>query len=365
MANLQNTESGQQAGEDQTVMAPDALADFHDMQRRIHAIEAAVKQINESKHVTQVVEANENWDGPTSEQKTGKSRPDIPVTEIEVLPKDIMLDQISECSPYGISRRDTPEADDKMLELWESADMDGITGMQVDKTQKIADEPAGYHQRGAAKDPKNKHPSSESLVEKELSVDKLEISRRLTQPHEEGNKSKILEMLDSDAQKLTNLQITIQDLRKKMEITEKSAKGKGVDYDTAKGQLEAAQEAITKLFDANRKLTKNVKEGTLASSVGKDAADSDESGSVSRRRVSEQAQRGSEKIGQLQLEVQRLQFLVLKIDGGKESKEKTRFADRSPRVLLRDYLYGGARNNYQKKKKAPFCACMKPPTKGD
>ncbi|PQP96288.1 protein NETWORKED 1D [Prunus yedoensis var. nudiflora] len=34
----------------------------------------------------------------------------------EILTKDIILDQISECSSYGISRRDTIEADVQMLE---------------------------------------------------------------------------------------------------------------------------------------------------------------------------------------------------------------------------------------------------------
>ena len=164
---------------------------------------------------------------------------------------------------------------------------------------------------------------------------------------------------------MTNLQITVQDLMKKVEINERSTKGKGVEFDEVKGQLEAAQENITKLFDTNRKLMMNMEEGTL-SSVGKDAAESGESGSVSRRRVSEQARRESEKIGQLHLEVQRLQFLLLKLGDGKEIKEKTKMTDRSPRVLLRDYLYGGTRtNNQKKKKKLPFCSCVRPPTKGD
>ncbi|KAK7277619.1 hypothetical protein RJT34_22634 [Clitoria ternatea] len=354
LENNQSTENGRQTDEDKTAMAPDAHPDFQDMQRRINAIAMAVKQISEnsrhqentraSKHVTQV----------------GQARPDIPVTEI-VLPKDIMLDQISECSSYGvISRRETLEADDQMLELWERADKDTLDGMQVDdKTQKVATGAADNQQRGT-KEPKNKYPSEESLVEKELSVDKLEISRRLSQSREEGSKSKILERLDSDAQKLTNLQITIQDLVKKVDVTEKSTKGKDGEHDKVKWQLEAAQETITKLFDANRKLVKNVEEGALFSD-GKASAESD--GSVSRR-VSEQARSESEKIGQLQLEVQKIQFLLLKLGDAKESKEKTRMGDRSPRVLLRDYLYGGRTNN-QKKKKAPFCACVRPPTKGD
>ncbi|KAJ1433100.1 Protein Networked [Sesbania bispinosa] len=400
LVNHKYTEGDPQIGEDQNATATDALPDFQDMQKRINAIEMAVKQMNESckpkdemreiqvlksgiswrhgntqasKHLTQIDEAKEHQGGPADEHKRGKSVSDIPVAEIEVLPKDIMLDQTSECSSYGINRRGTLESDDQMLELWETADRDGIIGLTVGKSQKKATASTGYqyHQRRASKESKNKYPSVESLIEKELSVDKLEISRRQTQPqsHEEGNKRKILERLDSDAQKLTNLEITVQDLMNKMEIIEKSTKGKGIEYDTVIGQLEAAQETITKLFDANRKLMKSVEEGT-SSYAGKSTTESDESGSVSRRRVSEQARRGSEKIGRLQLEVQRLQFLLLKLNDDKEGKGKAMADDQSSRVLLRDYLYGGTRgnyrNNYQKrKKKAPFCACMQPPTKGD
>nr|KYP31653.1 hypothetical protein KK1_047916 [Cajanus cajan] len=299
LVNNEYSENGHQTDEDQTVMAPDALPDFQNMQRRINAIAMAVKQLSESfkpKNETREIQASKH---------VTQARPDIPITEIEVLPKDIMLDQISESSSYGIN----------------------------------------------------------STVEKELSVDKLEISRRLTLPREEGNQSKILERLDSDAQKLTNLQITTQDLMKKIEINEKNAKGKGGECDEVKRQLQAAQDTITKLLDVNRKLMKNVEEGSL-SSVGKGEAESDGSGSVSRSRVSEQARRESEKIGQLHLEVQRLQFLLLKLGDGKESKEITKVADRNPRVLLRDYLYGGTKA-YKKKKRLPFCACMRPSTRGD
>ncbi|KAF7818349.1 protein NETWORKED 1D [Senna tora] len=351
LVNHQYTEGGPQTGENEIVVAPDALPDIQDMQRKINVIEMAVKQMNESKHVSLIDEANEHLRGTTDKQDTGKSIPDIPIAEKEVLTKDIILDQMSESSSYGRSRRETPEADDEMLELWETSNKDS-NSLTVGKVQR----------RGATKEPKNKYTSVESLVEKELSVDKLEISKGLIQPREE-NKRKIIERLDSDAQKLANLQITVQDLIKKVETTEKSTKGKGTEYDTAKGQLEAAEETITKLFDANRKLMKNVEDGTL-SFIANPEPESDETGSISRRRVSEQARRGSEKIGQLQLEVQRLQFLLMKLQDERESKGKTRLGDRSPRVLLRDYLYGGTRTN-QKKKKSPFCSCVRPPTKGD
>ncbi|BAT85467.1 hypothetical protein LR48_Vigan50s003600 [Vigna angularis] len=385
-------EGGQQTGEYQNAAAIDALPDFLDMQKRVNAIEAAVKQMNESfktkdemreiqvlksgfswrqgniqasKYATETHEAKGHRGRPSVELKSKRSVSDVPVAEIEVLTKDIMLDQTSECS-YGIGRRGTLETDDQMLELWETANKDGVIGLTVGKAQKTTIVPTGYQQNRATKELRNKYPSVESLIEKELSVDKLEISRRLTLPHshEEGNRRKILERLDSDAQKLTNLEITVQDLMSKLEITE-STKGKGIEFDTVKGQLETTQEAITKLFDANNKLKKNVEEGTSSFAV-KYTAESNESGSVSRRRVSEQARKGSEKIGRLQLEVQRLQFLLLKLNDEKEGKGKAMIDERNSKVLLRDYLYDGTRRNYQKKKKkAPFCACMQPPTKGD
>ncbi|KAK7393510.1 hypothetical protein VNO78_22068 [Psophocarpus tetragonolobus] len=349
--NNECTKNGRQTDEDQTVSAPNTLPDFQDMQRRINAIAMAVKQLSETlkpKNETREIQASKHV------TQADQARSYIPVTEIEVLPKDIMLDQISESSSYGISkRREILEADDQMLELWETANKDATNGMRVEKTQKMTAEAAGNHQKEATKEPKNKYPSTDSLAEKELSVDKLEISRRLRLQGEEGSQSKILETLNSDAQKLTNFQITIQDLMKRLEANEKNRKGKGVEYDEVKGQLEASQETITKLFDANRKLMRKVEEGV----------ESGESGSVSRR-VSEQARREYEKIGQLHLEVQRLHLLLLKLGDGKDIKEKTKLADRSPRVLLRDYLYGGTRIN-QKKKKSSFCACIRPPTKGD
>ncbi|KAJ7977354.1 protein NETWORKED 1A-like [Quillaja saponaria] len=358
MASHLHAESGQQTGEDQITVVPDALSDFNNLLKRIVAIERAVIEI-ERKHVTAVEEARNHWDGIADEHNMQKSMPDVSQSENEVLTKDIMLDQMSECSSYRLSRRGTIGANDQMLELWETTDKDGSVDLNVGKVQKGSTGPTGYHQM----EQKNRYPSADSLIERELSVDKLEISGRHPEPCEEGNGRKTLERLDSDAQKLTNLQITIQDLKRKVEITDKSKHGKGIELDTVNGQLEDAQAAIKKLLDANRKLMKNVEDGSLSFDE-KPAIGSDESGSVSRRRVSDQARRGSEKIGRLQLEVQRLQFLLLKLDDEKESRGKTKITERKTSVLLRDYLYGASRTK-QKGKKASFCACVQPATKGD
>lgn len=372
-----HAENGQQSSEEQSDMVPGRILDIQALLVRIRAIEKAVIE-KERLVMLENLSANSKLDaamGQIEELKSGSSLHREVVTgknvndprlrkrthEIseegnEVMTKDIVLDQVSECSSYGISRRETMEADDQMLEMWETTDQDGSIDLTVGRTKKAtASQTKKKHIRP--------HPSTESMVEKEVGVDKLEISKRLSRSGQEGNGRKILERLDSDLQKLTNLQITVQDLKKKVEIIEKSKKGKGIEYDSVKEQLEESEEAIMKLFDVNRKLTKAVENEALYFDE-KSAVTPDESGSVRRRKISEQARKGSDKIGRLLLEVQKLQFLLLKLDEENKSKGKTKITERSKRVLLRDYLYGGTRMN-QTRKKAHFCSCVQPPTKGD
>ncbi|CAL2249782.1 unnamed protein product [Prunus armeniaca] len=73
----------------------------------------------------------------------------------EILTKDIILDQISECSSYGISRRDTIEADGETLELWETTDQDASIDFMVGKGQKADAVPTDRSQTEAVKERKN------------------------------------------------------------------------------------------------------------------------------------------------------------------------------------------------------------------
>ncbi|OAY49754.1 hypothetical protein MANES_05G080300v8 [Manihot esculenta] len=384
-----HAESCQQISDDRTAMRPAGVLDLQDLQIRIVAIEEAVKererlvilensnvnskladairQIEEMKSKSslhgEAVEAGEHENQNLDDKELGSEtdnnlrlQNDISEEGNGVMTKDIMLDHVSECSSYGISRRETAEANDQMLEIWETTDKDASIDLTVEKAQKGT---AALTEKKRNKD----HPSMESMVEKDVSVDKLEISKRSSGSRRELNERKILERLDSDAQKLTNLQITVQDLKKKVEITDKNKKGKGIEYDNVKDQLEESEEAIMKLFDVNRKLMKSI-ENESFSLDEKSALALDESGSVRKRRISEQARRGSEKIGRVQLEVQKLQFLLLKLDDQNKSRGKTKIIERKTRVKLRDYLYGGTRSS-QKRKKGHFCACVHPPTKGD
>lgn len=330
-------------------------------------LEKAMKEIEEVKSGRERSRATKDKSTLHGQERYNRSHSRSEISEAgnEVLTKDILLDRISDHSSYGNSRRETAVAGDRMLHLWESTDQDGSYNRAVGKAPMIASSSTEYHRVGSTRRRSSKHPSNESLVEKELGVDKLEISKRISELPQEGNKRRILERLDSDAQKLANLQITVQDLKKKMDVTEKSKIDKGAEYDTVKEQVEEAEEAITKLYEMNIKLTKNVQDSFLAADGGSSTLEPEENDSVQRRRISEQARRGSEKIGRLQLELKKLQFLIMKLDGEREAKGKSKVPERSPRVLLRDYLYGGTRTKQKQKKKAPFCGCMRPPTRGD
>ncbi|KAJ6412286.1 hypothetical protein OIU84_005361 [Salix udensis] len=366
---------------------PGGTLDFQELQRRVRAIEkaviekeglamveklsssskldAAMRQIEELKSGSRLhlagVETRKyvkpKPDHEEPDQRQQKQTHEICEDGSEVMTKDIMLDQISECSSYGISRRETVEDDYQILEIWETANRNDNFDLTDGKTQKqTASQAEKKHIR--------QHPSAESMIEKEVGVDKLQISKTLLSgSSQEANERKILERLDSDAQKLTNLQITVQDLKSKVEITEKSKKGKGIEYNNVKEQLEESEEAIAELLELNRKLMNTVEDESLSFDE-KSALTPDEGGSVRTRKISEQARRGSENIGRLQLEVQKLQFLLLKLDGENRSRGKTQITERKTRVLLRDYLYGGTRTG-QKQKKGRFCSCVQPPTKGD
>ncbi|KAI7990564.1 Protein NETWORKED 1D [Camellia lanceoleosa] len=359
---------------------PDEFSELQDLQTRIKAVEKAVIEV-ESFVTQENINANTKLEAAMRQIeelkfKGGSNqenvRPTSEISELEngLLTKDIMFDQISECSSYGISRRECANANSHMLEFWDIADLDGFIDLTVGKGKKIV---TALTEKGipveVVKKQRSRYPNSEILTEKELGVDKLQISRTFSESRRELNKNKVLERLNSDIQKLTNLQITVQDLKRKVEISEKEKKSKAFDdSDTLKLQLEEAEEAILKLFDLNSKLMKSIEDRSFAVD-GKPAMDSEESGSISnrRRKISDHARKVSEKIGRLQLEVQKIQFVLLKLDdeNEKESKGKMVLTDSKRRVLLSDYLYGGGVRTGHRRKKGAFCACVRPPTRGD
>lgn len=360
----------------QNVMVPDAVVHIQDLQARIKPIENAVVEMRRvamqenSNSYNKLESAMRQMEELRSENRLlggNSKRPTFEISEAEtgLLPKDIMLDHISESSSYyGVSRRNVG-ADNKMLELWETTDQDNSIDLSVGKGKKIGSVSTKKERFNPAEQ-KNEHPSTDFSDEKiELGMNNLDISKRFTESRSEGGKRKVLERLNSDIQKLVNLQITVQDLKSKVEITEKSKRGKAIiESENMKWKLDEAEAAIQKLFDLNAKLMKNI-EDISSHSAKKSPVESQESRKAIRRKISEQARRMSEKIGRLQLEMQRIQFDLLKLDEENESKGQIRVTETKRRVLLRDYLYGGVKKSPRRKKKPSFCACIEPPTRSD
>lgn len=341
------------------LFAPDAFSGLQDLQTRVKEIERTLiekerfAQENLIPHTKQEDSARKTGEF-SSQRENAKATSEISTVESRCLTKDIVLDQTSECDSHGISSR---EFDSHMVELWETIDHDSSIDLTVGRSKKLAGAPMGkdieYRQLVSVK-------RKSKFSGEELSVDQLELSKKFAENRREGSKRKILERLNSDVQKLTNLQITVQDLKNKVKIIENSKKLKAiVEYDSLKGQLEEAEAAIQKLFDLNGKLVNNIEDRALSD---KKSA-KEESGSTRRRRISEQSRRASEKIGRLQLEVQKIQFVLVKLDDEKESKGRGIVLDTKRRVLLRDYIYGGVKKS-PRRKKAPFCGCIQPPTRG-
>lgn len=291
------------------------------------------------------------------------------VKKVGILMKDIPLDQGSGSSSFRLHRRvkGTERTDDQMLELWETAENSGLN-----RTVKVSQKPAiSVIERGLvtaqseSMKRKTDHPQSGSCdIEKELGVDKLELSPSIKESqHQETYNRKILDRLASDANKLTNLHMTVQNLTRKLEGSKKSRKAKDVDLDTVKEQLQEVQETVIQLVDLNSQLMRNVEESSRPSTPEGKVSSSGElkegPSIIRRRKISEQARKGSEKIGRLQLEVQKIEYILLRLEDEKKSKGKSRFSRSRTGIILRDFIYNG-RKNSGKKKKTQMCGCFKP-----
>ncbi|KAF5452788.1 hypothetical protein F2P56_027753 [Juglans regia] len=382
--------SCQELKEDKKFVIPDRISDLQKMQAKIKAVEKAVveemeklatqESINTVIKVEDVVKDTEGLESKdmlhqekdirkkemelgnylTSDLESQKTKP-----ENGSLMKDILLDQVSDGSLYGRSRRDNGGADDQMLELWETAEQECGHDPMVYETQNQASPPVedviACH-KFADGEGKNQDLSSELQIEKELSVDKVEVSTSVREPNQDGTKRKILESLASDAQKLTSVLMTLQSLTKRMEMNKSTKKANDTEHETVQRRLEEVEKAVLQLVDINDKLTKEVEDSP--SSLGGRTSEELEAGNVSTKKETEQAQKGSKNIGHLQLELQNIEYILLKLEDEKKSKAKYRFQKNRTGILLGDFIYSNGRSSASKKK-ACFCCCTRPSTNGD
>ncbi|KAG7992006.1 hypothetical protein I3843_02G106700 [Carya illinoinensis] len=382
--------SCQEIKEDQSVVIHDGISDLQEMQAKIKAVEKAVveemeklatqESINSVIKVEDVVKDTKELESKdtlhqekdirkkemelgnylTSDLESQKTKP-----ENGSLMKDILLDQVSDGSLYERSRRDNGGADDQMLELWETAEQECGHVPMVYETQNQASAPVedviACH-KFADEEGKNQDLSSELQIEKELSVDKVEVSTSAREPNQDGTKRKIPESLASDAQKLTSFQMTLQSLKKRMEMNKSTKKANDTEREAVQRRLEEVEKAVLQLVDTNDKLTKEVEDGP--SSLGGRTSEELEAGNVSKKEETEQAQKGSKNIGHLQLELQNIEYILLKLEDENKSKGKYRFQKNRTGILLGDFIYSNGSSSASKKK-ACFCCCTRPSTNGD
>eukprot|EP00268_Persea_americana_P030220 TRINITY_DN2925_c0_g1_i2.p1 TRINITY_DN2925_c0_g1~~TRINITY_DN2925_c0_g1_i2.p1 ORF type:complete len:1992 (+),score=550.82 TRINITY_DN2925_c0_g1_i2:320-5977(+) len=394
----QNDISNQEASEDHRIIAAAGFLELQKLQAKVHDVEkavietmafalqessdsraklkVAVEEIKElevkSRSVLQETETRKDVillleEGRELSKDQELQRIDAEGSQSKrgLTMKDIQLDHVLDPSSRrnsssGKAHIQVSETDEQMLELWETAEREcnfqPIRKLPASATANK--DVTEYYQIEVVEEQKSEHPSSELHAEKELAVDNAEVSKKATENSQEEN-AKIVESLASDAQRLVNLQTSVQELKKKMDKSGKHKRSAAFEYDNIKGQLKEFEEAILHLADINRKLTKNAEDYTASDSMVRESAG--KMGTLQKRQVVERVRKSSEKIGRLELEVQRIQFMLLKHEDQHKSKG-TRAVNRRKEAALRDYLYGGIR---QGKKKVPCCACIKPVTNGE
>uniref|UniRef100_A0A0D9VPU3 NAB domain-containing protein n=1 Tax=Leersia perrieri TaxID=77586 RepID=A0A0D9VPU3_9ORYZ len=268
--------------------------------------------------------------------------------------KDIELDQVSTCSLYGTGAAIYPiggdanvELDDEMLQLWETA--------ESDCKNQTAKSSSSEHDIQAVEEVKSEYPSFELVRGRDLGIDRLEMSAVSLEPQQLWSKN-VLEKLASDAQRLSIVQASIEEIKQKMVGASKGKSTISSEYSSIRAQLQEIDGFLLEQIDFNSNLTKKA-ENYPAFEVNAELE-----GYSSRRKISEQVQKGSEKVAKLELELQKIQYVLLKLE---EEHEYIRFKvpEKRSRVLLRDYMIARKDKNdagqKKKKKRIPFCGCVR------
>ncbi|KAG2375496.1 Protein NETWORKED [Vigna angularis] len=264
---------------------------------------------------------------------------------------DIPLDNYKDDPDYNkYCKRELSRSNDHMLELCETDQHDVTEDTKLDSTS--VEDVITWHDSE-----KCQNYSSELEREKELGVDKLELWKTGKETSEDG-KRRILERLASDSQKLAILKMTLQDLKKKPETKKKSNKVNEIEYEAVKRHIEDVEEAVTQQIGMYDQLARDFELCTASPSDTNTRKLEKQQVQVIRKKLSEQARRGSEQIGRLQFEVQNIQYILLKLA---DMKNNNRICRPTTGVLLKDFIRIG-RKNSRRRRKGCACGCAKPST---
>lgn len=323
-------ENPQEPMEDQNSPLPNGISDLKNLQNRIKEVEKvvveqrnrlAMREIEEMKSNCSPVRVKGNQNEETGLR--GKHFDGLKLRKIKskkvkprsgILLKDIPLDQI--CTRTGgadYKKRGSTETDIMYRQFENEEDQ-----------------------------------SSELQIEKELGVDKLEVP-------ESSNNRKILQRLGSNSTRLSSLQTNVQELKRKLEINKNGKKGKGIDFDMVKVQLQEVEESVAQMVDFHGLLKRNIEESPSHSNGD----------SLTEVVNNLNAQREFERIVRLQLEVEKIQCMMMKMeeDEKKSKGRKSRLSRTKSRtkIVLRSLIfYNGRRSSRGRRKKGCFSGCFRP-----
>lgn len=276
--------------------------------------------------------------------------------------KDIQLDQVSSSSKFDFdidnnnniannmnNNNSSSVSDDQMLRLWDEGYAENSRGKELN-----VDKPSPVRHL------------KKIMVEKDDSILNQEWNRE------------VVGRLSLDAERLAILQKAVVELKVKIDKsfskeTNQHHLPKSFEFETVRMQLHDAEVKIVHLFETNAKLIERVHRGCSSSissltstevdGIEGGLADENAKKTLKKKQalVSERAQRGSDKIGRLELELQKLQYILLKLQEEYENHQ-SKVAERKSRVVLRDYLYGRIS---RRRKRGHFCGCMGPRSSDD
>ncbi|CAA7394793.1 unnamed protein product [Spirodela intermedia] len=257
--------------------------------------------------------------------------------------KDIQLDLPSCDRSDRKGETKSPETDDQMLRLWETAERD--SNNQILKASPVVGVNDLHLVEGVKGAEESRYPSSELMSEKESGIDQMGLQRKVNSRR--GWSQRILDRLASDTQRLLTLQNNTQELKTQLEKSRGGNRSTDMKYDAMMERLKRAEEAIQELVNANNDSTKKAEGPT------------EEGGSQWRNQVLETVQIGREKIARLELELQKIQYILLKLKEERETRAKG--GRGRSRTILRDYLYGRGDGHDGRKKGGRLCgSCIQP-----
>ncbi|XP_062211879.1 protein NETWORKED 1A-like [Phragmites australis] len=274
---------------------------------------------------------------------------DIIEMNYEQMLKDIQLDLIQtspgrRTGPFGQEKKNVAQVDDKMV---------NFCGLVGPSHGHITDDLKPPQSESFERD-NNKQVPSDLMAVKELRIDKQELPRSITtEPHQEW-KNKVVERLSSDAQRLNALQSSIQELKTNAETSEE------LELESVRYQIREAEGTIMQLIDTNSKLSKKAEEFTSADGLDGENIDLR---SRHQRKILERARKMSEKIGRLEVEMQKVQQALLKYEE-QSSRKTSKAVRRRSKVQLVEYLYGRRRDS-SKQQQSSCCGCMRVKTIDD